>query len=131
LDDKEIKRRIAEGQAWDKWAAWVNCNTPIMDKYNGQIKDFLKIGGEAFWWEVGAGIAAGTAVFGTGTGKIGGNAGTGTEGDWGDGGPVLGVWGVVLIAVGVHVAERKRINNIKAEYQKEVTSSCGAKPRHP
>jgi hypothetical protein len=27
--------------------------------------------------------------------------------------------------------ERKRINNIKAEYQREVTRNCGAKPPHP
>jgi RHS repeat-associated protein len=122
LDDKEIQRRIAEGQAWDKWYAWVNCNTPIMNKYNAQIKDFLKIGGEAFWWEVGAGFGAATTILGAGFGSKAGIM---------DGGPPVGAWGVALIIVGVHFAERKRINDIKSEYQKEVTKNCGPKPPHP
>lgn len=29
-----------------------------MNRYDAQIKDFLKIGGEAFWWEVVAGFGA-------------------------------------------------------------------------
>jgi hypothetical protein len=125
-DDKDIQRRIAEGNAWDKWYAWVNCNTPIMNKYNAQIHDYLKIGGEAFWSEVGAGLAAGTAVFGAGRGE---GIGTGTPHTM-DERPV-GAWGVVLIIVGTHYAERTRINNIKAEYQVEVTANCGSKPPHP
>ena len=98
LDDKEVQKRIAEGQAWDKWYAWVNCNTPIMNKYNAQINDFLKIGGEAFWWEVGAGLGAATTILGAGFGSDAGIM---------DGGPPVGGWGVTLIIVGVHSAERK------------------------
>jgi RHS repeat-associated protein len=120
--DKEIQRRIAEGQAWDKWYAWVNCNTPIMNKYNAQIDDFLKIGGEAFWWEVGGGIGAATTFLGAGFGLDAGIM---------DGGPPVGAWGVGLIIVGVHSAERRRINDIKSNYQKEVTKNCGPKPPHP
>lgn len=50
-----------------------------MNKYNAQINDFLKIGGEAFWWEVGAGFGAATTILG---------AGFGSEAGIMDGGPL-------------------------------------------
>src|SRR5262249_41497778 len=51
IDD--TARRIAEGEAWDKYHAWVNCNTPIMAKYNAQLKQAHS---DAFWRDVGAGF---------------------------------------------------------------------------
>ncbi|MEK6278775.1 MAG: RHS repeat-associated core domain-containing protein [Acidobacteriota bacterium] len=130
LSPGEIQKRIAEGQVWDNWHRWLHCNGPIMNKYNGQLNDFHKLGGTAFWWEVGAGIGAATAIFGAGSSRVGGVIGTGTETGLEDGLPV-GVWGVFLAVIGTHYAERQHINDIMSEYQKEVGGTCGPKPPHP
>jgi RHS repeat-associated protein len=55
-DNKETLRRIAEGKAWDKWQQWVNCNTPIMNRYNAQLNNVRRFFGPASSRDIGAGL---------------------------------------------------------------------------
>jgi hypothetical protein len=119
-----VAKRIAEGQAWDKWQAWVNCNTPIMNKYNGQLNEFHRIGGTAFSWEVGAGFGVFTAGFGAGVASEYDPLPLG-------GGPVIGILSSVLITANVIRREREAVNKLISDYHAEVRKTCGAKPPHP
>jgi hypothetical protein len=91
-----------------------------MNKYNAQLHDFHKIGGTAFWWEVGAGFGVFAALIDPGDG-----------GPMEKGPPVVGAWAAVLIVAGVHSLERKTVNDIISNYKAEVTKECGPKPAHP
>jgi RHS repeat-associated protein len=111
LDKKEIQRRIDQGKAWDKWQAWVNCNTPIMNKYNAQLNNFQRFGGTAFSRDLGAGFGVFTAIFA-------------------DPNPI-GVTAAIFIVWGTINQDRSDVYDIISNYKSEVTKKCGPQPPHP
>jgi YD repeat-containing protein len=111
-DDKEIRRRMAEGQAWDRWQAWVNCNTPIMNKYNSKLREYQKIGGEAFSSWFGRGVLGNAVII---------------FADPNPGGVVV----ATLNLTDIYYSDKRAMDKIESDYRKEVQRECGAKPPHP
>lgn len=129
MNEKDIQARIAEGKAWDAWQKWVNCNTPIKTKYDTKLKLFHD---EAFWKEVGLGIAVGT---GMGSESWGPDTNIGTGGGPGkntmSGNRTVRGWLSVLGVIGLISWERSTAKKIVSDYYSEVAKECGPKPPHP
>jgi hypothetical protein len=127
--DQDIAKRIAEGQAWDRWYAWVKCNTPILNKYNEKLSQFHK---DALWKEVGIGIAVATALGSVSWGPdTDMGTGAGPSKNIMSGGVVARGWLSVLAVVGVIYWERNEVKKIQSDYYAEVGKVCGPKPPHP